>query len=202
MGGPSAWAASEEVASRVQRTLEACTPGQGAEEVVLRLKRNPCAELDAIRRRLLNLGAHGSRLRVNDTHWRKFVIFKYLSNVAMAYRAVLLDVAGSDSSSGLEVRLHVGLFDSLPANVGMRFETQRLRHFLTVIQLARKGLPKFPGRRIEPDAIGFFTRIYGDLKNAGVLYMPEFRKYDAPLAKAIYNGSPKTARGRVPGILA
>jgi hypothetical protein len=192
---------SEEVAGRLQQKLKARNPGQGAEEVSLRLKRNPCAELDAIRQRLLNLGSNSARLRANDTHWRNFIIFKYLSDIAMGYQTVLLDVVGSDSSSALELRLHVGLFDGLPANVGIRFETQRLRHFLTVMQLAKKRLPKFPGRRIEPDAIGFFTRIYGHLKDAGVLYMPEFRKYDEPLVKAIYKQCGAEARNDVDSVL-
>jgi len=192
---------SEEVAGRLQQKLEARTPGQGAEEISLRLKRNPSAELDAIRQRLLNLGPNSGRLRANDTHWKDFIIFKYLSDIAISYRTVLLDVVGGDNSSGLEIRLHVGLFDGLPANVGIRFETQRLRHFLTVMQLAKKRLPKFPGRRIEPDAIGFFTRIYGHLKDAGVLYMPEFRKYDEPLVKAIYKQCGAEARNDVDSVL-
>lgn len=192
---------SEEVAGRLQQKLEGRNPGQGAEEILLRLKRSPSAELDALRQRLLNPGSSSARLRANDTHWKNFIIFKYLSDIAIGYRAILLDVVGSDGGSALEVRLHVGLFDSLPANVGIRFEAQRRRYFLTVMELAKKRLPKFPGRRIEPDAIGFFTRIYGHLKDAGVLYMPEFRKHDEPLAKAIYKQCSAEARTDVDSVL-
>lgn len=161
-------------------------PAPHPDHAELKTPENPYAELEAVLKDIVPK-ERLDRTIAEEKGWKDFVVFHYLSEIADAYSAILVKADGrpGEKHSTVRTAFYAHGHSHLPGQVGMRFETQKFRHFLTEKDLEAREIEKFPGVR-QVDPIVFYRTRYGSLHRQNVLNLNELRAYDAPLVKAIY----------------